>query len=131
MTIGSKNRKQLQSERWEVMRAHGVPCALARDARSSSGAFTAALATVGIDAAAWPQLTNTDKAARKSYSTSKTAVETRSRRAVLKAAGLDWKRIDRWARSDGSTEYALRQIRAGRIDCIPPTPGMLNKSSAD
>ena len=120
-------RNETLRARWDVLRQLAVPAHLARDARTSANKFSATVRAAGRDPAEWPHLLNSWKGIRKSYSTSKSAIESRERRAALKAAGLDWVRVDMWSRGKASTAYAMRQAAAGRD--IPEKPSLLRRDA--
>lgn len=125
--MASKN--ELLKKRWDVLRALGLPGWMCREARTSARRFTEALKLAGKDASQHPELLNTFKGTRATYSCAKDAVESRERRRQLKAAGMDWVRVDAWSRSRSATEYALRAIREGRGDALPERPALVRKFS--
>ncbi len=119
-------KNEILRARWEILRGAGVPARECRDARTSADKFSRTLAAAGGDPTQYPHLLNAFRGKRANYSMSKNAVDCRRRRAVLKAAGLDWVRTDLWCRSDSATEYALRALAAKRE--LPERPGLLRKA---
>ncbi len=120
------SKNETLRERWCILRAAGVSARLCRDARTSAAKFSATLADAGGDPQQYPHLLNSFHGKRSNYSMSKNAVDCRRRRAVLKAAGLDWVRTNLWCRTESATQYALRALPAERE--LPERPGLLRKA---
>lgn len=127
MTSGNnETRKRLLCERWAILRNAGVPAYKARDARTSSAKFRAALLAIGVDPEQFPpHLLNTNQGQRRSYSMAPAMVVQRRRRAKLKAMGLDFVRCDTYSRSAKSMRRAMLAVHEGRE--IPEHPSMLDK----
>jgi hypothetical protein len=118
----TENTRDLQRQRYRVMRLVGVPAHTARVARSTLGKFQDAMRSVGEDPADWPHLNVHLGPGRWSAHVPKTERATWSRYAYrkLKQAGLGAAHAIHWCRSEVAFHYALRAIARG--ESLPLMP---------